>query len=81
MDTTKLKNNLARRILDMQSEELLKKVENLINEDEIVGYNADGSPVHAKDYLAEMERMDAEIDNGTLPTMTTDEVYKSILGQ
>lgn len=80
METERLRNKLARRILDMQDVALLKKVADLINTDEVVGYEADGTPVHAQGYITEMEAMDKAINNGTLPTLTTDEVRRSILG-
>lgn len=79
MSTETLQINLAQKIFNIWDENLLQKINNLINSDNIVGYDADGTPITVEQFVKEMDELNAEIDNGTAELLTTEQVRKNIM--
>ncbi|HBG42601.1 MAG TPA: hypothetical protein DDZ96_02620 [Porphyromonadaceae bacterium] len=79
MSTETLKINLAQQILGISDEGLLEKVNDLLNRETIVGYEPDGTPVTKRQFIAEMEEIERQRQNGTLKTYSSTEVRKRIL--
>lgn len=80
MTNEALKISLAQRILSLTNNSVLEKINNLLNQ-EIIGYNTDGSPITQKEFVSEMKQMDVEIENGTFEEFSTDEVRNFVLGK
>ena len=78
MKTETLKINLAKRILSISDNSILEKINAYLDQENIIGYNANGTPITEKEYLEEMKTINAKIDNGTAQGKTTDEVKKQI---
>jgi len=53
----------------------------LPNKKNIVGYNAKGVPVTESDYIADLDKINKEIDNETAELFTSDEVRKKIIDE
>lgn len=80
MTNETLKISLAQRILSINNNAILEKINNLLNED-IVGYEVDGKPITQEKFISEMKKMDSEIENGTFEEFSSDEVRNFILGK
>lgn len=81
MNTEALKISLAQQILSLSDEFVLKKIDELLNEETIVGYETDGTAVTKQQFIEEMEEVDRQIKAGTLKTYSTAEVRERILGK
>lgn len=55
MSTETLQINLAQKIFNIWNENLLQKINNLINSDNIVGYELDGTPITVDQFVKEMD--------------------------
>ena len=78
-DTLKLK--IVQTILNLSDSNLLKQIENLLQEEIIVGYDSEGSPVSKSEYLRDMDKVDRQIKAGKLQTFTAEETREKILGR
>ena len=78
-DTLKLK--IVQKILNLSDSNLLKQIENLLQEEIIVGYDSEGSPVSKSEYLRDMDEVDRQIKAGKLQTFTAEEAREKILGR
>jgi hypothetical protein len=81
MKTETLKINLAQRILSISDNALLEKINTYLNKENIIGYNADGTPINEKDYLEDMKAINKKIDRGEFKGETSDEVKKFIIDE
>lgn len=79
MKTETLKINVAQRILGISDDRILQKIKKLLDKENIFGYDAEGNPVKEKDYIKSLDKINAEIDNGTAKLSTTDKVKKRIM--
>lgn len=80
MNTETLKLNLVQQILNLSDNKMLEKVKDLLSTESIIGYDINGKPISANQYLKDMEEVDEQIKAGTLKTYSTDEVRQRILG-
>lgn len=78
MNTESLQISLAQKIFSIWDENLLKKINAIINKENIVGYDSEGDPILAEQYIKDLDEINAEIDNNTAKLSTTDEVFKKI---
>lgn len=81
MKSEKLKINVAQRILDLSNDKLLKKISTLLDEENIVGYDADGKPIFEKEYVEDINSALLEFREGKMETYTSEEVKRGILGE
>jgi len=56
-----------------------RSIENKIKN--VVGYNAKRVPVTESDYIADLDKINKEIDNETAELFTSDEVRKKIIDE
>lgn len=78
MKTETLKISLVQRILGISDTKVLKKINQLLNAESIVGY-AGGKPVSEEEYIRELDAINKEIDDKTAKTFTTDQVKNRII--
>jgi len=81
MKSEKLKISVAQRILNMSNVELLKKISNLLDEENIIGYDADGNPITDDDYIRDINSALLQLKEENLETYTSEEVKRRILGE
>lgn len=80
MKSEKLKISVAQRILNLSNDKLLKKIAHLLDEENIIGYDADGNPVTDEVYIQDINAALLELKEDNLETYTSDEVKRRILG-
>jgi len=81
MGTEALRISLAQRILGIMDDSILKKIDLLLNQKNIIGYDTTGNPVTEDEYISDLNRINNEIDNGTAKLFSTEEVRKSIINE
>ena len=81
MNTETLKIDVAQKILDLSDIKLLKKIAQLIEKENIVGYEVDGQPIYEKDYVNDINESLQSFCEGKLETHSTEEDRKQILGK
>jgi hypothetical protein len=81
MESEKLKINVAQRILSLSDDRLLKKIADILDEENIVGYNADGSPISEEEYIEDINAALLQFREGTMETYSPEEVKRRILGK
>ena len=72
------KNQLIKKIIDVQDEKLLDKIEAILNGDQIVAQTIDGKSLSKSEYMEHIESISQSVDYGA-ETYTSDEVRASIL--
>ena len=80
MKSEKLKISVAQRILNLSNDKLLKKIAHLLDEENIIGYDAEGNPVTDEAYIQDINAALLELKEDNLETYTSDEVKQRILG-
>lgn len=80
MNTETLKINITQRILNLNSNAILSKIEQLLNEENVIGYDVNGYEILEKDYISDIKDALKSFENGNLDTYTSEEVKKKILG-
>lgn len=80
MNTETLKMNITQRILNLNSNAILSKIEQLLNEENVIGYDVNGYEILEKDYILDIKDALQSFENGNLDTYTSEEVKKKILG-
>jgi hypothetical protein len=81
MNTESLKLNIVQQILNLSDIQILEQVKNLLNGQNIIGYEADGTPITKNQYLSDMADVEREIQSGTIKTYSTDEARDQIFGK
>lgn len=81
MNTETLRKDISQRILRINKHATLEKVLQLLENEEIVGYTAEGNPISEIDYVSDINQSLENFKNGTLETYTSNEVRKKILGE
>jgi len=77
MNIQSLKLSLLQRLMNVQEEAVLKKIEEVL-EDDIVAFTTNGRALTRKEYSKEIEAGEADIKAGR--TYTTEEMLRSIKG-
>lgn len=80
MKTETLKINITQRILNINDNKILSKIAKLPDEENIVGYDADGNPISEKEYTKEIHETLHQLSEGKVETYSSEEVRKKILG-
>jgi len=76
MSTETLKISLVQRILNTGNTNVLQKINELLDKENIIGYDLKGNPITDKDFIKELDQINAEIDNGTAALYSHDQVKK-----
>ncbi len=80
MKSEKLKINVAQRILNLSNDKLLKKISDILDEENVIGYYGEGNPVSHEEYISDIRSALIQLDEGTLETYSTEEVRRMVLG-
>lgn len=78
MKTEALKINVAQRILSISNKELLQKIKNLLDKENVFAYDANGNPITGSDYIEDLDAINKEIDGKTAKLYATDEVLRRV---
>lgn len=78
MKTEALRINVAQRILSISDRELLQKIKNLLDKENVFAYDAEGNPITGSDYIKDLDAINKEIDAQTAKLYTTDEVLRHV---
>lgn len=80
MKTETLKISIMQRILSTNDNKILNKIAKLLDEENIVGYDADGNPISEKEYTKDIHEALHQLNEGKLETFSSEDVRKKILG-
>nr|WP_315210259.1 hypothetical protein [uncultured Flavobacterium sp.] len=80
MKTETLKISITQRILSINDNKILSKIVKLLDEENIVGYDADGNPISEKEYTKDILEALHELNEKKLETYSSEDVRKKILG-
>ncbi|TRX02843.1 hypothetical protein [Flavobacterium gawalongense] len=80
MKTETLKINITQRILNINDNKVLSKIAKLLDEENIVGYDADGNPISEKEYTKDIHEALHQLSQGKLETYSSEEVKRKIVG-
>jgi lipoate-protein ligase A len=80
MKTETLKINITQRILNINDKKILSKIAKLLDEENIVGYDADGNPISEKQYAKDIHEALHQLSEEKLEAYSSEEVRKKILG-
>lgn len=72
------KNQLIKKLIDVQDEKLLDKIDAILNSDFIVTQTIDGKSMTKSEYMEYIESISQSVDDGA-ETYASDEVRASIL--
>ena len=64
MDLKTAKLEVIQKIMNVSTESLLEKIDNLLEEELIVAYTADNKPLTKKEYNLRLEKAEEQIANG-----------------
>jgi len=81
MNTETLKIVLVQRILSISDDSVLQEVDRLLNKVNVIGYDATGKPVLEKEYKAEQDQINKEINQGEALLFSSDEVRKRVIDE
>lgn len=80
MKTETLKISITQRILSINDNKILSKIAKLLDEENIVGYDADGNQISEKEYTKDIHEALHQLNEGKLETYSSEDVRKKILG-
>ena len=80
MKTETLKISITQRILSTDNNKILSKIAKLLDEENIVGFDADGNPISEKEYTKDVHEALHQLNEGKLETYSSEDVRKKILG-
>ena len=81
MKTETLKINITQRILNINDNKILSKIAKLLDEENVIGYDAEGNPISEKEYAKDIHEALHQLSEGNFETYSSEEVRKKILGQ
>lgn len=64
MDLKTVKLGVMQKIMNVSTESLLEKIDNLLDEEMIVGYTTQGVPLTKKDYNLRLEKAEEQLARG-----------------
>ncbi len=80
MNTQTKKINLTQRILNINNDKILDKIANLLDNENIIGFDIDGNPISEKNYVSDINNALQLFEEGKLETYSSQEVKNKILG-
>ena len=72
------KNQIIKKLIDIQDEKLLAQIDVVLNGTLIVAYTAEGEPLTSSQYIAHIESISDAVADGT-ETYTSEQVRNAIL--
>jgi hypothetical protein len=79
MTSEALKINITQRILNLNDNKILQKISKLLDNENIVGYDANGNPISEKEYVADIHDALQLLAEDKLETYTSEEIKKKII--
>lgn len=73
-----LKINLAQRILSISNKDVLEKIKDLLDRENVFAYDVNGHPITEHDYIKDLKAINTEIDTQIADLRTTSDVLKPI---
>ncbi len=80
MNTQTKKINLTQRILNINNDKILDTIANLLDNENIIGFDIDGNPISEKNYVSDINNELQLFEEGKLETYSSQEVKNKILG-
>lgn len=74
MEINELKIHLLQKLMTLEDQDLLKKIDHLVNEEMIVAYTTDGRPLTKAQYDDRLTKAEKQIEKGEY--LTQEEVEK-----
>ena len=68
MNIEAAKINLVQKILSLQKESIIEKINKILEKEMIVGYTVEGKPLTKKAYNKRLEKAEQEIESGNYVT-------------
>lgn len=81
MKSEKLKINITQRILNLSNDALLKKISKLLDAENIIGYDAEGSPITDNEYIQDINSALLELKEENPEVYSHEEVKRRITGK
>ena len=78
MNTESLKISITQRILNISDYSFLERINQFLAVENIIGYDIKGNPIVEADYIADLDKINSDIDHGTAQLSTSEEVKKRI---
>ncbi|WP_027127495.1 hypothetical protein [Gelidibacter mesophilus] len=78
METEILKIAVAQRILGLSNRQVLEKVKDLLDKENVFAYDVNGLPISEHDYIEDLNALNVEIDTKEASLKTTFDVLKPI---
>jgi len=69
-----VKLNLVKKILSLEQESIIKKIDEILDNEMVVGYTADGKPLTQKAYNERLEWAEKQLKSGQ--TISQDDLEK-----
>jgi hypothetical protein len=69
-----VKLNVVKKILSLEQESIIKKIEQILDNEMVVGYTIDGKPLTQKAYNERIELAEKQLKNGQ--TISQDDLEK-----
>jgi hypothetical protein len=81
MKSEKLKISVAQRILNLSNDKLLQKIADILDRENVIGYDAEGNPITDEDFINDINSALLELKEENPETYTSEDVKRRILGQ
>jgi hypothetical protein len=81
MKSEKLKISVAQRILNLSNDKLLQKIADILDRENVIGYDAEGNPITDEDFINDINSALLELKEENPETYSGEEVKRRILGQ
>ena len=79
MSVESLKISIAQRVLNIVNTSILEQIDQLLIQKNIIGYDVEGNPINEEDYIADLNRINSDIDNGNTVLHSSKEVKQRII--
>lgn len=80
MNIEAYKNQIIKKLIDVQDEKLLEQIEAVLNNNSILAYTLEGKPLTKSEYIERIESISESIAEGA-ETYTSEQVRNHILSQ
>jgi hypothetical protein len=80
MNIEAYKNQIIKKLIDVQDEKLLEQIESILNGSSVVAHNVEGKSLTKSDYIERIESISESVSDGA-ETYTSEQVRNHILSQ
>ena len=79
MSVESLKISIAQRVLNIVNTSILEQIDQLLIQKNIIGYDVEGNPISEQEYIADLNRINSDIDSGNTVLYSSKEVKQRII--